>query len=231
MDRAASFGRVMRRLEDLDVVAYDRRGYAGSLGGGVAATLAEHAADAAAMAAWTGAATAVVVGHSLGGTIGLRLAVSAPSWLVALGAFESPVPSLPGYTSEGGDVALEAAGRGGPPAAAETFYRMLVGDRTWERLRAADREVRLAEGQALVAELVDLRRPPGSPALAAVPARVVAGAGGASPPAWRASADALVERLSSARLVEITGAGHGAHLSHPDEFARYVRACVDGSGS
>jgi pimeloyl-ACP methyl ester carboxylesterase len=44
MDRAASFGRVMRRLGDLDVVAYDRRGYAGSLGTGPATTLAEHAA-------------------------------------------------------------------------------------------------------------------------------------------------------------------------------------------
>jgi hypothetical protein len=27
-------------------------------------------------------------------------------------------------------------------------------------------------------------------------------------------------------MIEISGAGHGAHLSHADEFARYVRACV-----
>jgi pimeloyl-ACP methyl ester carboxylesterase len=228
MDRAASFGRVLRRLGDLDVMAYDRRGYAGSLGAGVAGTLVEHAADLARVADWSGADSVVVVGHSLGGTIALLLAASDPAGLVGLGAFESPVPSLPGYRSEGGDLALAAAERDGPQAAAETFYRLLVGDRTWERLRVADRETRRAEGPALVAELADLRRPGGSPSLDAVRVPVVVGAGGTSPAGWRACADEVVERLAHARLVEIAAAGHGAHLSHPDEFARYVRAGVAG---
>jgi pimeloyl-ACP methyl ester carboxylesterase len=228
MDRAASFGRVMRRLGDLDVVAYDRRGYAGSLGTGPATTLAEHAADLHRVATWTGAPGVVVVGHSLGGTIALLLAATDPAGLEGLGAFESPVPSLPGYRSEGGDLALAAAAEGGPPAAAEAFYRLLVGDRTWDRLRAADRADRLAEGAALVAELEDLRRPGGCPDLAAVRVPVVAGAGAESPAAWRLPAEELVDRLADAALVEIAGAGHGAHLSHPDEFANYVRACVAG---
>jgi pimeloyl-ACP methyl ester carboxylesterase len=228
MDRAASFGRVMRRLGDTDVIAYDRRGYAGSLGAGVASTLAEHAADLARVAEWSGAGTVVTVGHSLGGTIGLLWAAADPAGLVGLGAFESPVPSLPGYRSEGGDLALAAAADGGPPAGAEAFYRLLVGDRTWDRLRSTDRDTRLAEGAALVAELVDLRRPGGCPDLSAVRVPVVAGAGSASPAAWRLPAEELVEHLADAVLVEIGGAGHGAHLSHPDEFARYVGTCVSG---
>lgn len=231
MDRAASFGRVMRRLGDLDVVAYDRRGYATSLGGGVSATLDEQAADLWSVVEWMGAATAVVAGHSFGGTVALRLASSDPEGLVGLGAFESPVPTLPSYRADGSDVALAAAERGGPDAAAEAFYRLMVGDSTWERLRSSDRDDRRAEGRQLVAELDDLRRPGGSPDLDSVQVPVAVGVGGASHDAWRRSAQELAARLPSSTLVEIAGAGHGAHLSHPDEFARYVRTCAVSDGS
>lgn len=226
MDRSASFGRVMRRLPDLDVCAYDRRGYATSLAAGVAATLDEQAADLLSILRWTGARAVVVVGHSFGGTVALRLASSGPDVLVGLGAFESPVPSLMSYRSDGADLALDAADRGGPPAAAEAFYRLMVGDATWERLRATDRATRSAEGAQLVAELRDLRRRPDVPDPADVTTPVVVGAGGATNGAWRASAHELADRLPNGRYVEIPGAGHGAHLSHPDEFARYVRTCA-----
>lgn len=229
MDRAASFGRVMRRLPDVDVTAYDRRGYAGSLGAGIARSIRDHAADLAAVAAWTGAARVVVVGHSLGGSVALCAAALAPpaDAPVALGVFEAPVPQLPGYRSHAGDVALDAAERSGPGAAAEAFYRLLVGDRTWERLRAADRELRQAEGAALVAELTDLRRPAAvaDPAEVLVPTAV--GAGGRSAEALQLSALALADALPDGRLDRIEGCGHGAHLSHPDEFARWVRRCVE----
>jgi pimeloyl-ACP methyl ester carboxylesterase len=227
MDRAASFGRTMRRLGGLDVCAYDRRGYATSLGGGVAATLDEQAADLMTIVEWTGAPSVVVVGHSFGGTVAMRAAEADPRHVVGLGTFESPVPSLRTYRSDGADLALAAAESGGPPAAAEAFYRLVVGDATWGRLREADRTIRLAEGEQLVAELLDLRRPGGCPDLSAIRVPVVVGAGGASHDGWRASAVELAEALPHAEYVEIAGAGHGAHLSHPDEFARYVRRCVD----
>jgi pimeloyl-ACP methyl ester carboxylesterase len=219
----------MRRLGDLDVCAYDRRGYATSLAAGTATTLDEQAADLMAIATWMGAETVVVVGHSFGGTVALRAAESDPRRLIGLGAFESPAPTLSTYRSDGADLALDAAAAGGPPAAAEAFYRLVVGDATWDRLRAADREARLAEGDQLVAELLDLRRPSGAPDLSAVQLPVSVGAGGASHDGWRASAIELAERLPHASYVEIAGAGHGAHLSHPDEFARYIRRCVDAS--
>ncbi len=229
MDRAASFGRTMRRLGGLDVCAYDRRGYATSLSAGVAQTLDEQAADLMTVAAWTGADTVVVVGHSFGGTVAMRAAESDPRRLIGLGAFESPAPTLSTYRSDGADLALAAADSGGPPAAAEAFYRLVVGDATWERLRATDRDLRLAEGEQLVAELLDLRRPTGAPDLDRVQVPVLVGAGAASHDGWRASAVELAERLPHASYVEIPGAGHGAHLSHPDEFARYVRRCVEQS--
>lgn len=227
MDRAASFGRVMRRLGDLDVCAYDRRGYATSLSAGTADDLDAQAADLHRVARWTGADRVVVVGHSLGGTVALRWAEGAPDGLVSLGAFESPVPTLDNYRSGGADVALAADRTGGPRAAAEAFYRFVVGDRTWDGLRERDRETRRAEGAQLVAELRDLQRPDGSPRLDAVAVPVVVGLGGASVGAWRAAAEELAERLPRATRFDIAGAGHGAHLSHPDEFARYVRAVLD----
>lgn len=229
MDRAASFGRTMRRLGDLDVVAYDRRGYDRSLDAGVAATLTEHAADLAAVLAWAGAGAATVVGHSLGGTIALVLAGSDPRAVVGLGLFECPVPGRPGYRSDGADVALAAASEGGPAAAAETFYRLVVGAAVWDRLREPDRERRRAEGEALVAELRDLGRAGVVPDPAGVALPAVVGTGDAGEGYWAGAAADLVAALPSADLAVLAGAGHGAHLTRPDEFARYVRRCVHGA--
>lgn len=226
MDRAASFGRVMRRLGDVDVCAYDRRGYGTSVTAGVAATLSAQAADLLSVCRWTEADRVVVVGHSFGGTVALQLATTAPEPLVGLGAFESPVPSLSNYRSDGADIALAAAEGDGPEAGAEAFYRLMIGDATWSRLREEDRAARRAEGPQLVAELLDLRRSPELPDPAAVNVPVVVGAGSSSSRAWRRSAQELAAVLPRASYLEIAGAGHGAHLSHPDEFARYVRTCI-----
>ncbi len=227
MDRSASFGRSMRRLGELDVCAYDRRGYATSIDGGISPTLDDQAADLLAVVDWMGCDTVVVVGHSLGGTVAMRLVERSPGSALGLGVFESPVPSLASYRSDGADIALAAAERGGPEAAAEAFYRLVVGDAVWDGLRQSDRDLRRAEGVQLVAELTDLRRPTGSPDPDAIDLPVVVGAGDASPAAWRDSARELSTRLPDATYLELPGAGHGAHLTHPDEFARYVRTCVD----
>lgn len=228
MDRAASFGRTMRRLGDHDVVAYDRRGYDHSSDAGVAPTLSEHAADLAAVLAWAGAGGrgATVVGHSLGGTVALVLAASDPPAVVGLGLFECPVPGRPVYRADGADIALAAAAEGGPPAAAEAFYRLVVGAATWDRLRERDRERRRAEGEALVAELRDLARPGAVPEPDRVSLPAVVGTGDAGAGYWATAAADLAAALPSGDLAVLAGAGHGAHLARPDEFARYVRRCV-----
>ena len=84
------------------------------------------------------------------------------------------------------------------------------------------------------------REPPDGPALvddlgamrAAAPFDVTAltvpavfGRGGAHSGAHHREAVAwLVAHVAGAQLFEIAGAGHGAHLSHPDAFADFVRA-------
>ncbi|HMK99172.1 MAG TPA: hypothetical protein VK428_03190, partial [Acidimicrobiales bacterium] len=59
---------------------------------------------------------------------------------------------------------------------------------------------------------------------AAVPA--VFGRGSASRWHHRRAVDELVAAVPGAQLVEIGGAAHGAHLTHPAAFADFVRAVV-----
>jgi len=226
MDRATSFGRVMRRLPDLDRIAMDRRGYAGSLDAGVAPTIAAHAEDVRRVIDWSGAEQVVVVGHSLGGRIALRLAQERDPRVVAVAAFEAPMPDLDGSREQVGAGAIELGLSEGPEAAAEHFYRRMIGDDTWHRLRDRDRAARRAEGPALLAELLDLRD--GSdelrPELIEIP--VAIGVGARSGEGLRRGAHVLADHLPHASFTELANAGHGAHLTHPDDFARYVTAAV-----
>ncbi len=226
MDRAASFGRTMRRLPDLDVVAYDRRGYAGSPHVSGRGTLEAHAADLATVVDWTGAGSVVVVGHSMGGTVALALAAHGDDRLRAVGAFESPAPWLDDSRASVGGGAVDVADREGVEAGAEFFYRLMVGEHTWSRLRDRDRAARRAEGPALLDELRDLRDPATSVPLGRVSLPVVVGAGGRSAAHLQRSSALLEAALPDAQRVDIAESGHGAHLSHPDEFARFVRATV-----
>ncbi len=88
MDRAASFIKTARRLPELEVVRYDRRGYGRSVTAGVAPTIEDHVDDLLAVA---GPGPVAVVGHSLGGVIAVAAAQHRPDVVVSVGAFESPM--------------------------------------------------------------------------------------------------------------------------------------------
>jgi len=113
---------------------------------------------------------------------------------------------------------------------AERFFRRMVGDAAWDRLPDSTKEARRADGAALAAELDAIRvtEPPFDVTALDVP--TVFGRGTESLPHHRATADWLVAHVPGAELVEIEGAGHGAHLTHPDAFARFVRDAVARAG-
>ena len=71
-----SFLKVTRRLPELDILRYDRRGYGRSIGVGICASMDEQVDD---LLSVIGSEPAVVVGHSLGGVIGLVGAVPRPT--------------------------------------------------------------------------------------------------------------------------------------------------------
>lgn len=222
LDRAASFRRVVRRLPDLRVVTYDRRGYQRSRGGGPTG-LAGHVEDLLAILralAASAARPAAVVGHSLGGDVALGAAEAEPRLVSAVGAYEPPLPWL-GFRR--GSQPREELD---PASHAERFFRRMVSDGAWERLSAAERQARRADGPALSEELRSIReRRPFDPLSLEVP--VVLGHGGpGSAEHHRRGVTWLASHLPGSELVVLPTASHGAHLSHPDAFADFVRRVV-----
>ena len=161
LDRAESFRRVMRRLPDINTVAYDRRGYQGSRGGGVV-DLGGHIADLLDVATElrsAGTASLAAVGHSLGGDVVVGAALAEPRAFDAIGAYEPPMPWL-GFrrTQPGSDRPREWAPLAEDPGdEAERFFGRMVSPEAWRRLTDEGRGIRRADGPALVADMTFMR--------------------------------------------------------------------------
>ncbi|HET9690915.1 MAG TPA: alpha/beta hydrolase [Acidimicrobiales bacterium] len=216
MDRASSFGRLAKRLRDLDVIAYDRRGYAGSFDRGPS-TCFDHQVDD--LLEVLDGAPAVLVGHSYGGNVVLAVAAEHPQLVPSAVVFEAPAPWEPWWPDR------SATDGRDPAEVAERFMRRMVGERTWGALPASTRAARRAEGATMLAEVAALGAVrPYDPA--AVRAPVVVGWGAGSPEHLRQAARQLVDDLPDATGVEVAGSSHGVHLTHPGDLAALVRAAV-----
>lgn len=215
MDRSASFGRMARHLDDVEVVRYDRRGYGRSAAVGTG-TLADHVDD---LLAVVGDRAVTVFGHSIGGVVALVAAQRAPERVTSVLSYEAPAPWLD-WWPRAPRVAPED-----PAEEAEAFMRRAIGDRYWSRLGARTRAERRSEGPALVADLDSLEGPaPFDPA--AVPVPVLA-ACGSETTWWHERATRwLSDEVPDGQLVVVDGATHGVHLSHPTAAAHLVRRAV-----
>ncbi len=228
MDRASSFRRVLTRLEDCTVLSYDRRGYAGSVDCRPTEVFSQQVDDLLEVLAGR---TAVGVGHSMGGDVVLAAAQRRPDLIDTAAVFEPPQPWLESWTNNSaGIAALGPDGNRPPPDVAETFMKRMIGVEVWDRLPAATRRQRRAEGPALVADLRSLRLgpPPFDPAAVTIP--VVCGYGARSRPHQQEGTRLLAGRLPRGELVEVEGSSHGAHLSHPDHFAALIRRALERRG-
>jgi pimeloyl-ACP methyl ester carboxylesterase len=220
--RGSTFARTVRRLGDLHVVSYDRRGYGRSRSMRPLGTLVEHVAD---LLSLVGDGPAVVVGHSYGGDVALAAAIECPGPVIGVGAWEPPMPWVPWWPSR------HRQGEEDPARFAQGFFRRMVGDAPWERASPEVRAELEADGPALMAELSALRSggAPFDVARLSVPA--VFGRGGSSRPHHRRAAAELAAMAPSAELFEVPGAAHGAQLTHPAAFADFVRRAVAASWS
>lgn len=222
LDRAASFRRAARRLGDLRVITYDRRGYQGSRAGGVT-DLAGHIEDLVGIVtACADGSPVVVVGHSFGGTVAVGAALAAPERIAAVGAWEPPMRWLGLYPPRPREPLRSA------DEEVRDFVGRMVGPDAWDRLGARGRAGRLADGPALLADMADLGAPGAPFDVTALRVPAVFGRGGAaSRPHHRATVEWLAAHVPGARLVDVEGAGHGVHLSSPDAFAAFVRRTVE----
>jgi len=228
LDRSTSFARVVRRLPDLHTLAYDRRGYHRSNDAlPLNTTLDGHVDD---LLAVIGGRPAVVVGHSFGGTVALAAALrhDPPSTIVSLAAFEPPLPWLEVWTRQAPARRVRPPGQD-PAEAAEHFFRRMVGDSAWDRLPESAKDARRADGPALVAELDAIRLDEAPFDVTAMPIPSLFGRGELSIDRHRQGVAWLAEHVPGSELMDIPGAAHGAHLSHPDGFAGFVRRAVDRS--
>lgn len=222
LDRASSFTRLSRRLEDFDVVAYDRRGYQRSraLGPG---SLDQHVEDLERVIAWVAPSGPVVLfGHSFGGLVALTLTGRRPSAVRVVVAFESPLPWIWGRPSPT-PVPGESA-----PLEAERFFRRVVSDAAWEHLSDAEQESRRLDGPALSADLHEMTQPLAPFDLDKITSSVRYLYGDPrSTPYYYALARRLESMNANFSSRELVGAPHGAHLSHPDILASEIRRAVD----
>lgn len=235
MDRSGGMLRVRRVLQPAyRVVRYDRRGYARSLAAGPPASFTQQVDD---LEEILDRRPAVLAGHSFGGLICLALAARQPGVVRAVLAYEAPMTWEPWWpTGSGRRVPDARATRGGvldpanadPHDAAEWFLRRMIGDHVWERLPRGMRAERRAEGPTLVAELHSVRPPapvPYDPSAIVVP--VVAAHGSEARPHHKRATGELARRAPLGELAVIEGAGHGAHLTHPEAFAGLVQRAVE----
>lgn len=228
MDRARSFDKVRAALPaSLTTIAYDRRGYAGSVDTVPPPDGFEiHVRD---LLDVIGEQPAVVAGHSYGGDVALAAAEARPDLVQAIVAYESPMPWEPWWPDAQAGGGTLAIGRAhGPAVAAEAFMRRIVGDAVWERLPEATREARKAEGTALLVDLGGMRgRPrPFDPGRVRCP--VVFAHGEESLPHHRKAAVEGRASVTGAptELHVLPGARHGAHTTHPEGFAGLVLRAV-----
>jgi pimeloyl-ACP methyl ester carboxylesterase len=226
MDRSSGLRRTVRHLQPATVVTFDRRGYAASLAAGISTTMQEQVSDLMAVIDVVTTGPAVVVGHSLGGLIALHAALRQPDRVVSVGVWEAPMPWEEWYRTSAARTGVVGPDED-PGDAAERFMRAMIGDRLWERLPAAFRAERRAEGPTLRADLALASSPEAELDLTAVSVPVVAGCGSESAERFRRSAATLAELVPGATYVEVTGATHGVHLSHPAEFAAFARQALE----
>lgn len=223
MDRSAGLLRLSRRLDgEHRVVRYDRRGYGRSADVGPPWDVEANIADLEGLIEST-AEPVVGFGHSFGGNVVLALAERRPDLVGAVVVYEAPLSWLDWWpTDSAGAEAMRAAD---PAAAAEAFMRRLVGDAAWERLPESTRAGRRAEGAAMVAELVDLRRhPPWQPEHVTVP--VLALHGEKAGPHHRAATEYLGELLGDCRVETVPEAGHAGPHTHAATVGALVTAFV-----
>jgi pimeloyl-ACP methyl ester carboxylesterase len=221
MDRSASFGPVLRQLTDRRAVTYDRRGWGRSRSTGGTIQLNDHVQDLLSVLE-SAAEPPVLAAHSFGGIIALCAAARRPASVRAVVVYEPPVRWLPWWPVEAPwERVVREATPQGPAAVATAMFTAVTGRPPGpDQQRPGELE---ANGRSLLAEM-------GDPSLDEIyfdldrlaGLRVVVGAGSESQPHHIEVARRLALLLDRGVFVELPGAGHSAHVTHPELFARLI---------
>jgi pimeloyl-ACP methyl ester carboxylesterase len=216
-------------LDTLDMTAFDRPGHGRSAdwsGEGGPVGLLDFTTW---MAAEIAGKPTDIVGHSYGGLVALRLALTRPDLVRSLTLIEPPlfaaIRGTPAFDAHAEAMRGFAAALadGDRVRAAEIFHRATSPDAPWERLPGPAR-TGLArrihaigvENPVTMDDAAGLLTPGG---LENIAAPVLLLQGSVSPPILAETLHALAARLPGARRVLIAGAGHMAPITHPVNVA------------
>lgn len=221
-------GSLARRLaERYRVVLIDRRGTADSpMNQPGRVPVARHVADVVEVLDALGIDRALVVGHSFGGVVALRLAAEHPDRVASVFAWEPPYLPVAsaavrdGMASLAGDLDTAFA-TGGREAAARRFLDAVSGAGAWARLHPRQRDAVARQGAGALA---DAAMPGLTPdGLERITAPTVIASGSASDPFYRRIADALAERIGGAATrVDRPGLTHMAPITDAAPIADLV---------
>ncbi|MFF6772989.1 alpha/beta fold hydrolase [Streptomyces sp. NPDC012637] len=222
------------------VLVYDRRGHGESDRPEGQGSLREDEEDLAALMETVGFAPAYVVGHSLGASIALRLAARRPELFRGLVVHEPPLLDLAAdvpavreevaVTRQRLGHAADLVRQGDDLAGARSFVEQVAdGPGAWEALPQEQRDAFVTHAPTFLDEQSD----PGWAALdlaalrgCGVPALLTGGS--ESPALFGAALDRVAGALPGARIHVFEGAGHMAHVTHPEEFTAVVTAFLAG---
>ena len=212
------------------LIRYHKRGWCGSTHTEPPVSVADHAADAAALLDHLGIARAHVAGHSTGAVAALQLALTCPERVHSLILLEPSMLSLPNgqaFLQQAGPV-FEAYGSGDHEGALAMFMGAVSGI-DWANCQAVMEE-RVPGSVAAAVKDADTFFGVELPALtewvfgpeqaAAINQPVLSVLGAETQPLWVEVAEFLRSSLPHVEDCTIKGVGHLLHIQRPQPVAR-----------
>jgi pimeloyl-ACP methyl ester carboxylesterase len=226
LDRSAGMARLSRlTARTHQTIRFDRRGYGRNVEHPGPFDVSGNSDDVVRI---VGSRQVVLIGHSYGGNVALAAAERLGNQVVGVSTYETPLSWFDWWPrNSAGGAALTVA----PEDAAETFMIRMIGEKRWNELPSATRAQRRREGVALTGELGDLRR--AAPWNASnIQCPVLCGRGTRGPEHHLSAPSYLASMLPDGKECIIADAGHGAPISHPQDFYdALIKPHFEGSGT
>ena len=219
------------------LIRYHKRGWVGSTHTTAPVSIADHAADAAALLDHLGVPRAHIAGHSSGAAVAAQLALDHPEYVHTLMLLEPSlisVPSLEAFFTQV-EPALEAYASGDHDGAMAIFLSVVSG-LEWTSGRALlDERVPGAVEQAIrdADTFFGIELPAlnewtfGAEQAAAIDQPVLSVVGSETQPVWVEVAEFLRSALSQVDECTIDGAGHLLQIQRPEPVARGMAEFLD----